>query len=280
MIPSGWTFLAFATNQGSPCPSGFATAAPTNVDESPNASNACTCGQCSVTTQPTCQNGQIASYYDLHGPINLCGLAGTPPALGNNPGGACDTDNYKGNSDGLDLKFVAPGPSGGQCSSPGVATGTVTYGSQDRECTADSATSGGCSGSECTPSLPSPYLACIVQSGGPTPCPAGSPFTQQHVVGTGADVVCSTCGCNVSATCGGRVALFTDTGCTQDETDIGADGQCHAGPAPGAGDGGSTAFNSYKYIANPPGNVGCAPTGSSNATSVTLSNEQTVCCVP
>jgi hypothetical protein len=198
--------------------------------------------------------------------------------LGNNPGGACDTDIYNGNYDGIDLKFVAPGPSGGQCSSAGQATGTVTYGSQDRACTPDSATSGGCSGDECTPSLPSPYLACVVQSGS-NPCPSGSSFTQQHLVGTGSDVACSACGCNVTATCSGKVALFVDKACTLGETDIPADSACHDGPPSGAGDGGMTDFYSYKYIADAPGSVACAPTGSSNAT-VTLANEQTVCCVP
>jgi hypothetical protein len=226
--------------------------------------------------QPTCQDGQITSAYDIHGAVNLCPVPGS--TLGNNPGGACDTDIYSGNYDGLDLKFVAPGASGGQCSSAGQATGTVTYGSQDRACAPDSATSGGCSGDECTPSLPSPYMACIVQSGS-NPCPSGSSFTQQHLVGTGSDVMCSACGCNVTATCSGKVELFTDKGCTQGETDFPADSACHEGPASGAGDGGMTDFYSYKYIASAPGSVACASTGSSNAT-VTLTNEQTVCCVP
>jgi hypothetical protein len=230
----------------------------------------CTCGTCSTTTQPTCQDGAIQSSYDTGG--NACGTPALP--LGNNPGGTCDTDLYKGSYAGFDLRYTAPAASGGQCSSPGVASGTVTYGSQDTECTADSATSGGCSGDECTPSLPSPYMACIIQSGS-TSCPFGSSFSQQHLVGTGSEVVCAACGCNVTATCGGRVVLYTDTGCTQGAFSVGADGACHAVTGADAG----VDFNSYKYIANAPGDVQCASTGSSNAT-VTLSNEQTVCCVP
>jgi hypothetical protein len=202
-----------------------------------------------------------------------CGSAGTPPQLSNSPAGSCLQDLYKGNSDGLDLKYVAPAASGGACTSSGQPTGTLTYGGNDRSCAPDSAPSAGCSGDQCTPDLPSPYLACVVQPGSVS-CPSGSVFSVQHVVGTSGTLACGACGCGVDATCSGKVALFTDPGCTQGEMDF-ATGQCLAGPT-GGGLGG-TSFGSYKYEANPPAAVSCAASGSSQA-SVTLVSEETICC--
>jgi hypothetical protein len=118
-------------------------------------------------------------------------------------------------------------------------------------------------------------MACIIQNGSSS-CPSGSSFSQQHLVGTGSDVTCTACGCNVTATCSGEVVFYADSSCTQGESNVAADSACHAGPTSDAG----SAFSSYKYIANAPGDVQCASTGSSSATAVTLSNEQTVCCVP
>ncbi len=272
--------MAFAPSQGTACPNGFATASPTEVVEGPNTTNACACGTCSVGTQPTCAAGAIATFYDIHGPAtNTCGLPANPAQLGNNPAGACDTDLYKGNEDGLDLKFVAPGASGGQCTSAGQATGNITYASQDRVCTADNGQAAGCNGNQCTPNLAAPYLACVAQTGAVS-CPAGSAFTQQHTVGTSVTLTCSACGCNVSATCGGHVALFTDNACKNGETDIAADSQCHAGPAAGTGGIGGTDFGSYEYVADAPSNVACASTGTSTAGNVALTSEGTICCVP
>ena len=102
----------------------------------------------------------------------------------------------------------------------------------------------------------------------------------QHVVGTGVTLDCSACACNVTADCGGKVELFTDDGCTQGEIDVEADGMCYEGPAVGSGGLGGTVFNSYEYAADAPDNVDCASTGSSSATSATLANEQTICCLP
>ena len=73
----------------------------------------------------------------------------------------------------------------------------------------------------------------------------------------------------------GKVELFVDTGCTEDEFDVGADGTCHPGP-PGL----ATSFNSYQYVGNLPTNVACAASGSSSAVNVTLVNQQTICCQP
>ncbi len=271
VIPGGWSLVAFAPSQGTACPNGFATAAATNLVESPITTNSCECATCMIGTQPTCAAGSIPSYYDIHGigPMN-CGSMGNN--LANTPAGACDTGGLAAaDYSALDLKFVAPDASGGACTSAGQPTGSLSYGGNDTECTPDSPTAAGCNGDECTPGLMSPYMACVVQSGSVS-CPAGSVFSVQHVVGTSGTLMCGACGCNVTATCGGRVELFTDGSCKDGEFDVGADSVCHDGPG-----GVNTNFGSYKYVANAPTGVGCAPSGSSTA-SVALANEQTICC--
>jgi hypothetical protein len=271
-IPSGWSLVAFAPSQGTMCPTGFTGAGATNLVEGPITGSACECAACQIGTQPTCAAGSIPSDFDVKGvgPMN-CGTMGN--TLTNNPAGVCDTGGLATtgvNYSSLDLKFVAPGASGGACTSAGQATGSLSYTGNDTECAPDSSMAAGCNGDQCTPNLMAPYQACVVQSGD-VPCPS-SVFTVQHVVGTSGTVTCSACGCNVSAMCGGKVALFTDGNCMDNEFDVGADSACHGGPG-----GTMTYFMSYKYIANNPTTVACAPSGTS-AADVTLANEQTICC--
>jgi hypothetical protein len=278
VIPSGWTLVAFAPSQGTACPTGFAAAAPTNLVEGPNTTNVCSCGACSIGTQPTCPGGPIAVDYGYAIGGN-CGT--TTTALADSPVGGCDTDvptlplgmSYSG----INLKLTPPAATGAQCTSAGTASGTLTYADEDRACTMDSAQAAGCSGDDCTPNLAAPYVACVVKSGD-VACP-GAPFTVQHVVGTSATLTCAGCGCDVSAVCTGTVSFFTDNMCTMGDFDVKADGTgCYAAAAPGGGLGG-TRYGSYKYAANPPGNVSCAVTGTS-AANLALTNEETICCVP
>jgi hypothetical protein len=276
VIHGGWTLVAFAPSQGTACPTGFATAAPTNLVEGPDTTGACSCGACTIGTQPTCPTGPIGVDSDTHAIIgnNTCGTTDAPVA--NNPAGGCDTDlptniNYSLS----DMKLVPPAATGGQCSSAGTP-GTLTYADMDRACVMDSAQAAGCNGDECTPNLPSPYVACVFKSGD-VACP-GAPFTEQHVVGTAGTLTCSACDCSVSADCTGTMTLYTDTGCTMGAFALKADTGCYPAAAPGSGGFTGTHYGSYKYAGNAPATVACAASGSS-AASVTLANEQTVCCV-
>jgi hypothetical protein len=275
VLPTGWSLIALAPNQSAPCPTGFAVAAPNDIVESPSGSGACTCGACSVAAAPICTNGAIIGAYDVNNPVgpNTCGTPGS--TMNNNPPGGCDTDVYTGNFDALDLKFTPPPPSDGQCASPGQATGAVSYGAEDRACQPDSPQAAGCSGDACTPNVAAPYAACIVH-GGTLGCPAGTPFSVLHVVGTGATVDCTACNCAITADCSGSVEFFTDTACMNGELDIAADDGCHPGAPLSAV---PTTFGSYKYVANAPTNVACNSSGASTGTA-TLTHEQTICCLP
>jgi hypothetical protein len=70
----------------------------------------------------------------------------------------------------------------------------------------------------CTPSAPpsSGFLTCIFQEGD-NPCPAGSPYSEQHVVYAGFDDQrgCTPCGCGPpGSSCTATLAVFGDDMCT------------------------------------------------------------------
>jgi hypothetical protein len=279
VIPTSWQLVAFTTGASAPtagCPSGFAMTQPTNLDEGPITSSTCACGACSISTQPTCPTGPIAVSYDIGG--DQCGTTGTPSTQKNANVGTCNTDMYTGNFPGIaysnmDLKYTPPTATGGQCASPGTASGAITYTAQDRTCVPDSQASAGCSGSQCTLTLAAPYEVCVFQSGSQT-CPAGQ-FSHQHLAGSSATVTCSSCGCNLTTSCTGTMKLFTSNDCTTTggakEDDIAADGACHSANTQ------TGQYNSYEYAPKAPA-ASCAASGTSTAQNVTLANEETICC--
>jgi hypothetical protein len=277
-VPQGWTLVAFAPTQSSSCPSGFGQAA--DVVEGPDAANACGCGTCGVTTQPSCGAGPIDVFYDTIAGVSsgTCNLPGTVTPLGDNPPGACHTDLYQGDYRLDDIEYVPPGPSGGVCSTPGVkASGSVTYATRGRTCAPASLPTPGCNGNVCTPTVGGPYAACITAPGA-VACPSG-PLTSRHVVGTDATFDCSACGCTVTGGCTGTVTLYSDSSCRKAPVPVPADGNCYrflslssTPPAP--------SYNSYTYVGNAPTNVSCSTSGASSAQNVALSNEATICCAP
>jgi hypothetical protein len=277
-VPSGWTLVAFAATQASPCPTGFVQ--PTDLVEGPDTASACTCGACSVTTQPSCAGGAIAVSYDTitSATAGTCNLPGIVTPLGNNPAGTCLTDLYKGDYELDDLEYKPSGPSGGVCSTPGAKgpAANLTYAAQDRSCTAGSPLPSGCNGSICAPTLTAPYSACI-EAPGNVACPSG-PLSAKHVVGTDTTFDCSACGCSVTGHCTGTVTLYSDTKCKNAPLAVPADGTCNevlaltSDPA--------TSYNSYIYQGNAPTGVACDASGSSTAGNVTLTSEATICCAP
>jgi hypothetical protein len=276
-VPPGWSLVAFAADQTAGCPAGFTS--PADLVESPNAAAACTCGSCSVTGQPSCASGTVSVYYDyVSSRTYTCNLPGMVPQLNNNPPGACGSgsDVYHGNYSVYDIAYGPPPSTGGSCSAPGSATGAVTYGAHDRTCAPSSAQAAGCDGSTCAPSLPSPYSACIMQSG-TTTCPPG-PLGVLHVAGTGSSFGCSDCNCSVTATCTGSITLYTDSKCTKPGVTIPADRSCNQITSLSNAAGTNYTFGAYIYTPNPPASTKCTASGSSSAENVTLQNTVTICC--
>lgn len=275
-VPLGWSLVAFAPDQSKACPAGFNT--PTNLVENPDATSACTCGACSVTGQPSCASGPVGVYYDyVSGGAGTCGTPGMVPQLNNDPAGACGSgsDVYHGSYLPFDVAYVPPPSSGGSCSAPGSAKGTVSYGLHDRTCVPMDAQAAACDGGTCTPSLASPYSACIMQSG-TTSCPPG-PLGVQHLAGTGVSFGCSDCGCSVSGTCTGSITLYTDSQCANPGVTIPANGSCNRiSSLPNSAS--TYTFGAYIYTAKPATSVKCTSSGSSSAENLALTNTVTICC--
>lgn len=274
VIPPNWQLVAAAADRSAACPAGFAATEPADLDEGPDASNACTCS-CSIAGEPTCPTSPVVMSVDKIGFAGAGLCAQGSASMANTPAGGCNTDLYTGNTppqySALDVEYTPPAAVGGQCSSAGTGSGNVTYTAERRACVPDSAQSAGCTGEECTLTLAAPYDVCILQSGVQT-CP-GAPFTEQHLVGTGTSFTCSDCSCSVTASCAGTMELFMDGNCMQQELDVPADGQCHDPNAPNG------TYNSYVYLPDPPQGVACTTTAST-AEDVALQNKGTLCCAP
>jgi hypothetical protein len=182
----------------------------------------------------------------------------------------CQPDLALGDYSALDVAFVPPVASLGQCTSqPGVVVGAATLLGPALACLPDSAQAAGCSGATCRLALPAPFRVCINKAPR-VACPEGSPFTESTFLMSGFSLGCAPCNCNVTASGSGAVALFSDPTCTNDEFDVPADGECHEGPEGGA--------DSFRYVANPPTDVACV-LGDSASGGAGI-DPQTVCCVP
>jgi hypothetical protein len=275
-VPVGWTVVAFAPTQAAACPPGFGQSA--DLVEGPDATNACGCGTCQVTTQPSCASGPIQVFFDnvSSADAGTCNLAGSVTPLGNSPAGTCLTDLYQGSYRLFDLEYVPSGPSGGACASPGAAAlGNLTYAARDRTCTPSSAPPAGCNGMVCTATPAGPYTGCITAPGD-VACPSG-PLTARHLVGTDTSFDCAACACTVTGDCTGTVTLFSDTQCKGAPLAVPADGSCNMVRGLGTP---AASYNSYSYQANAPTQVDCSASGSSSPESVALTNEATICCAP
>ena len=272
-LPNGWNVVAFTPMPNVACPTNF-TMNPANVDEGPQATGgACTCDTCNVTTQPTCLKGPVGVSFD-NGLVATCAIPFTALQNPGSPGGACGRDNYHMHLDpSLDIQFTPPPASGAVCDAPGTAhKNKIDFASKDRICGADSPAAAGCNAAACSPSVPSPFLACIEQAGD-NPCPSG-PFQVKRLVGDDVTFDCAACGCGVSATCSGTVTYYTDMDCMDNELPMVADGKCHSAGIPQGG----AAYDSYKYTATP-SNVACAISGAApSPTNLALTGKKTICC--
>ncbi len=250
--------------------------APDDVVEGSDAGAACGCSTCNVTTTPSCPSGPIPVSFDTAGSgPGQCGTTANPSPLKNTPPGACDTDLFTGDYSRDDVQYTAPPPTGGMCTSDGVAS----FASEDRVCMSTGAGSTMCTGSVCAPNVASPYEACI-EAPGEVACPSG-PMRVQHVVGTRTKVTCPPCACTVTSTCSGTITLFTDGNCTMGARSI-PTGECVAisGNGTGTGNGmpGIASYKGYQYAAGEPKDVACQVGDAGTAQGGALSTLETVCC--
>ena len=266
-VPSGWALVAFAPAQTTPCPVGYTSAPSQDVLGGPNADAACGCGACSVTQPPTCGAGAVNVTYDQDF-SGSCDMVAMPSPLGNAPAGSCGTDIYQGSYASYDVRYQAPAPSGGACTSAGVPKGgAVTYGSHDRVCLPDDPQAS-CDGGICRPSVSGTYAACIAAPGD-VACPPG-PLQVQHEVGTSASVDCADCECTVTGTCSGTLTLYTDTACKKGPYAISTN-VCVSVSS-------MATYRAYVYTGAAPKAVSCQASPASAAQNVALADPQTICC--
>jgi hypothetical protein len=285
VVPPGWSIVAFAGDRTQPCPADF-SGGPNDVVEAPNAANACSCGACAVTSQPSCDQGTIGATYGTStgggfggfggsgGGTATCTTAGTALAL--DPGGDClpyPSPSGQGPNAFDAVEYTPPAPAGGSCSSQGVGDPSqITYGAEERLCTAGASVTQACStGQPCSAGVDGDYRVCIMMPGAPVGCPAGSPFSTPHWVGGPANLACSDCGCAIGAdTCSGTLNTFRDNTCQTMDTTFRVDGSCQSS---------FSAMNatSYTFVADAM-NASCSATGTSSATNVALTSPATICC--
>jgi hypothetical protein len=283
VVPPGWSIVAFSEDRAGPCPNDF-NAGTNDVVEAPNAANACSCGACTVTSQPSCDQGTIGATYGSNNGGGFGGFGGgggqatcTTPGtgLGINPGGGCvpyPAVSGQGMNAFDSVEYTPPSPTGGTCSSPAVADPSqVTYGANERVCAAGTSVTQSCSGSQpCAANVGGDYLVCIMMPGAPVACPAGSVLSTPHWVGGQANLTCSDCGCAIDAdTCSGTLDTFRDDTCTMMDTTFPVDGTCQ-------GSFSATNAAAYRYLPDAV-NASCMATGTSSA-NLALTSPATVCC--
>ncbi|HEY8080099.1 MAG TPA: hypothetical protein VIF62_38475 [Labilithrix sp.] len=263
-IPTGFSLVAYSATGGTTCPTGFT--APNAFVEGPSAGpGACTCG-CTVTANPSCPtNGSIVGHFDTAGD-GMCGSAG-----GSLTNMGCGTDGFLGPfSTGNEHRYTPPAATGGTCTSSAAKdAGKVSYTAQGHSCEASVLPE--CNGKVCIPSVGSGFAACLAKDGD-VPCP--SSFSTKHLVGSGATLSCGAgCSCGVTATCKGTLYYHVSTDCSDVMPPFSTpvDDACHATDAMGA------SYGSHKYVPMAAANIACTK-GGSTAPSVSLTDEQTICC--
>lgn len=256
-IPGGWTLVAFAPSRAVGCPGNFTQA---DVVEEPKAqAGACDCG-CNVTKQPVCDVGSIA--FKVTG-VNCASTGVTANVNGagcQNLGAATVADHVQG---------TPIAPSGGTCSAPAVANPANVTTTAARSCDVPNE----CKEDVCNGSAPTGFGACISRPGTQT-CPNGWNVKAPVYVGTGVDLACSTCTCQVNqpSTCtNATMSLFSTNNCSGNPASvISVDGQCNVPTGIGSN------VDHFKYQATL--NTVCQATGPKSPTTLDVLNKTTICC--
>ena len=254
--PGDWERVGYASDQATPCPSGFA-----EVDLATNpvlGADTCACDDdCVVTNQPSCAAGIIPTFYDAgDGKCSTVGLI-----LSNSPAGGCNkfSPNGDGGQFSVHFKGTPPPPSGGSCSLTASPDEAQVQWTKGRICVPESEP---CEFELCAGMTG--FTECI-RGGGDRECPSG--FSTKHVVGDASGLACGACGCTIEAACEGSVEFYTDTNCTDGKLALAVDGTCLAVNS-------SAIYFRYKYI----GNVASAKCAPQAPTAASFAPAQTICC--
>ncbi|HEX8795156.1 MAG TPA: hypothetical protein VF765_29615 [Polyangiaceae bacterium] len=245
--PMGFAPILFALDPNTSCPPGTTTV---NGPADPSIGGACACN-CQIDQPPSCL--PIVLTHDLGDTAGACSsVSSFTPTVD----GGCDN----GGSIGLHAYWSIPPP---MVVAPGTCSGTPA----DDPSAVATVASRMCIDPTCqsTCSAPAGFKACVMASG-EVPCPGG--YATHHVGNV--TVSCGTCSaCGVGGSCGGTVALYSDTSCATKIGSVPVDGTCQP-------TGGPATLGSLVYT---PAIVNGTCTPGSATGTVALQQELTVCCL-
>jgi hypothetical protein len=217
----------------------------------PTANGACSCST-NVTSMPSCTSGNF--YAAGGGSSNSC-----DQGFGGPTDGACVGIGFQITP--YILGNPLP-PTGGSCTATPVPDTSLVSETQGAVCDVPPASSE----DVCTGAPPSGFSACIVTAGSTT-CPAGSPFSNQQIVGSSDVLECSCGACTMQTTCSNQEMVLFPNGCGNGGAIVvPANGQCNP---TNSGD----YINGEQYQAQ----VHTTPSATPSATFQTM-GPQTVCC--
>ena len=250
-LPVGWELILFESTRTTGCPVNFTA---TELVANPTVgAGACDCS-CTVNSGATCTQGMMATKY---GDDNTCPTVGLTLNI---PNGNCNaiTSNIRGFYSSTPLPAVVA------CTASTVTNNSTVTSTAMRQCSVPAnCREDICDGSE----VPEGFSACLVRTGD-VACPAG--WDTKTVVGTGADLTCTSCTCQASANCtNGRITFYSNTGCGTQLAAFDVNDVCQS-------TGGGGAIRSFRYTATVQ-NQRCTADGMKMGT-VALAGTRTVCC--
>jgi hypothetical protein len=249
-LPANWELVLFASNRATGCPVNFGA---TEVIAAPSAgAGACDCS-CTVNSGATCTQGMMATKY---GDDDTCPTVGLTLNVQN---GNClgITSNIRG------WYSSTPLPPTIACTAATVTNDSNVNSTGMRQCAVPET----CREEICNGEVPAGFSACITRTGD-VACPSG--WDAKTVVGTGADLTCSSCTCQATANCtNGRITFYSNTGCGTQLAAFDVNDVCQS-------TGGGGAIRSFRYSATV-SNARCTADGMKTGT-VALSGSRTGCC--
>lgn len=251
-VPEGWLRVGYVGDHSAFCPPGFDEI---DVRADPIVpADACSCDQCEITSEPSCTEGEVTTYFGDNG---ACGTAGL--VLANANPGQCTQLGTNGGTLSKNFMATPPPPKGGTCSLKATLDDAKIDWVEGRMCVP---TSEPCAMELCQGG--GMYAECLLRDGD-NDCPPAFP-TKRPVLGDNHGVTCGECSCAVEATCTGKLEVFTDSNCSSGKLTLDVDDSC-------ADVGAVDTYHRYKYI----GSVKSAECAGS-ATPGSVQVARTLCC--
>jgi hypothetical protein len=249
-LPEGWELVLLTPDRNLDCPTEFAQH--DVVAEAVAGAGACDCA-CAVGSGPTCTMGRMSTRY---GTTTSCT---SPGASINVNGSGCTplAGSFSSYFSGTPL------PATVTCDASAVIDRTTVTSSELRVCDVPSA----CREEVCAGDVPAVFSACVASPGDVT-CPAG--WDTRTVVGESAELSCTPCTCQASASCTDtRISFFSDAACGEPLVAFDVDDTCQS-------TNGATSISAFTYTATV-SDAACAADGPKTPT-VDLVATRTVCC--